>query len=298
MPHMKSMRVGFIGLGQMGAPMAANLCKGGVPLLVCSHSGRQFADFEALGASTTRNLADFADCGLVFLCLPGTEAVRETLLGDKGLLRRLRPGSIVVDTSTISHKVTLEIAAALHDAGIGFVDAPISGMPARAADGTLTIMAAGDEKVLAAVMPYLQLMGKNILHVGATGNGQLTKLVNQLLLNCNCAAIAEVLPLAVSLGLDPALTVSIINSSTGRSHASEYFLSAALKGDYPGYPMTDAYKDMAQALEISAETCAPLPVVTAAVGTYQTALRKGMGELGKGAMIRIFEEVLGVKVRG
>ncbi len=290
-------QTGFIGLGQMGRHMAVNLNKGGVPLTVCSQSGRQFAEFESLGVKTTRNLADFSGCGLVFLCLPGTDSARETVLGENGLARHLRPGAIIVDTSTISYKTTLEMAAALADAGIGFMDAPISGMEARARDGTLTIMAAGEAATFETVRPYFELMGRNILHVGKVGNGQLTKLVNQLVLNSNIAAIAEVMPLAVSLGLDPAQAASVINSGTGRSHASEFFLNHLLNGDFPGYPMDDGYKDMAHALEISAEKLVPLPVVAAATATYQAALRKGLGKMGKGAMVRVFEDMLGVKVR-
>ncbi len=290
-------RVGFIGLGQMGRHMAVNLCKAGVPLTVCSRSGRQFAEFKTLGATATRNFADFAGYDLVFLCLPSTLSVRGTVLGQNGLIRHLQPGAIVVDMSAINHKVTLEMAAALSGAGIAFMDAPVSGSEASAKEGSLTVTAGGDADLFAKLLPYFEKMGRVILHVGAVGNGQLIRLVSQLVLDSAVAALAEVMPLAAVLGLDPAQTASVINAGMGSSYASEYFLSHMLKGQYPGQAMEDAYKDMAQALEISADKRVPLPVVMAAATTYQAALRKGLGRAGRGAMVQVFEELLEVKVR-
>jgi 3-hydroxyisobutyrate dehydrogenase-like beta-hydroxyacid dehydrogenase len=203
-----------------------------------------------------------------------------------------------VDFSTINYAATMEIAKRLNERAIDFLDAPISGMEARAIDGTLTVMCGGKDDIFHEVKPFLECVGKNILYMGGSGNGQLTKLINQLLYNINMAALAEVLPMAVKMGLDPEKVGYVVNSGTGRSHASELFIPQILNGSFSSsYPLKDAYKDMVSAAEISAILGIPLPVLHAATSTYQMALLKGHGDQDKGAMICVFEELLGVNYR-
>ena len=181
---------------------------------------------------------------------------------------------------------------------MSFLDAPVSGMESRAKEGTLSIMVGGDASVLDQVMPLLRRMGNTILHMGDAGSGQLTKLVNQLLFDINMAALAEVLPLAVKMGLDPVKTGKIVNSGTGRSYASEFFIPRILENRFnEGYAMKHAYKDLVSGAMVSAMETIPLPVLQAATVTYQTALRKGYGDEDKGAMIKVYEELLGVTYR-
>ena len=142
-------------------------------------------------------------------------------------------------------------------------------MAQRAVDGTLTLMSGGDAKALEAVRPYLQSMASNILPMGPVGSGQLTKLVNQLLYNINCAALAEILPMASKLGPDPRLLSEVVNTGTGRSHASSYFLPHILAGRFhTAYPLQEAYKDMHHGVNVAAELDSPMPVLTAAMTTY------------------------------
>ena len=291
-------RIAFIGLGQMGKHMARNLLGPDVSLTVCNRSGTHFEEFRALGAGATTEIAELAGNEFIFLCLPGDAAVSAVLRDKDGLLPRMRKGQIVVDCSTTSVAAAKENAAALAAAGVDFLDAPVSGMEARAKDGTLSVMVGGNAAVLAKAKPYLGRMGNKILHVGGTGCGQLTKLVNQLLLNANLAALAEVLPLAVKLGLDPVKTGEIINNGTGRSHASEVFIPKILENRFcDSYPMRHAYKDMANAAAITAGENIPLPVVQAAALTYRTALLQGYGDEDKSAMIKVYEKLLGVAYR-
>lgn len=292
------MKLGFAGLGQMGRPIAHNLMKGGAELIVGSRSDRRFGEFRDKGATATTDLAGLAEADVLFLCLPGTEEVRSTLLGEGGLAERLRPGQTVVDLSTIGYAATVEIGRALEAKGVAFLDAPISGMEARAVEGTLTVMCGGAREAFDRVKPLLHLIGTKILYMGPTGAGQLTKLINQLLFDINAAALAEILPMAAKMGLDPDLVGEVVNSGTGRSYASEFFIPRILRGHFgDGYPMGHAYKDLVSGAGLGADLCIPMPVLAAATATYQTALLRGHGETDKGGMVQVFEELLGVRFR-
>jgi 3-hydroxyisobutyrate dehydrogenase-like beta-hydroxyacid dehydrogenase len=292
------MKIGFIGLGQMGKPMALNMLKSGAELFVHSADTRPYADLERAGAKPVARPGEMAGVDVLFLCLPHGDVVRGVLFGEDGLAARLKPGQIVVDTSTIAYNTTIEIAKALQKAGVEFVDAPVSGMEARAVDGTLTVMCGGARETFDKIEPLLRHVGNQILFMGQTGSGQLTKLINQLLFDINCAALAEILPMAAKMGLDPQQVGTVINSGTGRSYASEFFVPRILKDGFSsGYPMKHAYKDLVSAAELGAQLCIPMPVLAAATATYQTALLKGHGDLDKGAMLLPFEELLGVRFR-
>lgn len=290
------MRIGFVGLGQMGRPIARTLLRGGVELAVHARGDRHFEELAAAGAECVADLTGLADAAVVFLCLPDATTVRETL--DAALAARPVRDRVVVDLGTTSHPATLGLAHGLEARGIAFLDAPVSGMQARAADGTLTVMCGGRREVFERVRPLLDLIGSRVLHMGDTGSGQLAKLVNQLLFDINAAALAEVLPMAAKLGLDPGLMAEAIDGGTGRSWASEFFVPRILRGHFTdGYPMHDAYKDLVGAAALSAELCIPMPVLAAATATYQAALLRGHGGQDKGAMVRHFEELLDVRFR-
>jgi 3-hydroxyisobutyrate dehydrogenase-like beta-hydroxyacid dehydrogenase len=292
------MKLGFVGLGKMGKHMAFNMLKSGDELIVNDTRTDDFPEFEKKGARTTAQVDAVAQADIIFLSLPNSQIVKDVLLGESGLIHKLGEGHIVVDLSTITYTSTLEIAKHLEDRSIAFLDAPVSGLESRAADGTLTVMCGGRREVFDEVKPYLDCIGNNILYMGSTGNGQLTKLVNQLLYDINVAALAEILPMAVKMGLDPAMVGQVVNSGTGRSHASEFFIPRILKGSFSeSYSLKNAYKDLVSAAEISANLGIPLPVLHAATTTYQMALLRGLGDQDKGAMICVFEELLGIKYR-
>jgi 3-hydroxyisobutyrate dehydrogenase-like beta-hydroxyacid dehydrogenase len=292
------MKLGFVGLGKMGRNIAFNLLKSGDELIVTDKKNDDFPEFESKGAHATTQVKAVAQTDIIFLCLPNSQIVRDVLLGEGGLAHELRKGQIVVDLSTITYTSTIEIATRLDERGIAFLDAPVSGLESRAKDGTLTVMCGGRPEIFEKVKPWLVHIGNNILYMGRTGNGQLTKLVNQLLYNINVAALAEILPMAVKMGLDPAVVGQVVNSGTGRSHASEFFIPRILKGSFSeSYSLENAYKDLVSAAEISANLGIPLPVLHAATTTYQMALLRGLGEKDKGAMICVFEELLGIKYR-
>lgn len=293
------MKLGFAGLGQMGKPIALNLLKSGAELIVNDRTDHAFGAFHEKGAQTTTNVVDLAAADVIFLCLPNGKVVQSFLLGDDGLAQHLTPGQIVVDLSTITLTTTNLVSAALVDKGIAFVDAPISGMESRAVDGTLTVMCGGEAETFERVRPLLEHIGSKILFMGPSGSGQLTKLINQLLFDINAAALGEILPMAVKMGLDPDLVGEVINSGTGRSYASEFFVPRILRRHFAdGYPLGQAYKDLVSGAELGANQCIPMPVLAAATATYQAALLRGHGEKDKGAMVHVYEELLGVQFKG
>jgi 3-hydroxyisobutyrate dehydrogenase-like beta-hydroxyacid dehydrogenase len=291
------MKVGFIGLGQMGKPMAMNLVAD-TSLVVFDQARENSAPLVQRGASCADGLGDFAQADVIFLSLPNSKVVETVVCGEGGLIEIMRPGVIVVDTSTIEYGTTLTLSERLCRKGIEFIDAPVSGMQTRAEEGTLTMMCGGKENLIEQLNPLFSKMASSIVYMGAAGSGQLAKLINQLLFDINTAALAEILPMAVKLGLEPETISKVINSGTGGSYASEFFIPNILKNTFDkGYPMANAYKDLISGAEISARYQVPTPVLAAATATYQQALLAGHGMSDKGAMIKVFENLLGVEFR-
>jgi 3-hydroxyisobutyrate dehydrogenase-like beta-hydroxyacid dehydrogenase len=292
-------KIGFVGLGEMGKWMSANILKAGYSVIVYDVRPEAANELVAKGAEAAQSLSDMAkktDC--IFLSLPDTEVVQQVLFGKKGLVDGLSRGSVLVDLSTIHYLATLKISEEFTARGIIFIDAPVSGMEARAKDATLTVMAGGNSEAVEKIRPILNVIGNNVVYMGNSGNGQLAKLVNQLSFNVSCAAMAEILPMAVKLGLDPEATCKVITTGSGGTWANNFFTPYILKNNFkPGYTLTKAYKDMMCAAEISSKEKIPMPVVFAAMQTYQMALAEGYGNENKGAMIKVWEKALGVKVR-
>lgn len=284
---------GFVGLGQMGLPMALNLSQ----VADCIAFDRK--GIVPSGAlETVDDLSGLAHCSQVILCLPNGSAVEDVLFGSGALADQLGKGALIIDTSTTSHNTAVRVGELLQARGLSFLDAPISGMQKRAEEGTLTMMVGGDAGLLTRHEDVLGAMASRILHVGPVGAGQLAKLINQLLFDINMAALAEILPVSTKLGLDPDQVTEIVNSGTGRSYASEFFLPNILQGVFDqGYPMQAAYKDLIAGAEVTSTNGFPAPVLAAATATYQLALAEGYGDSDKGAMIRVFERLVGAEFR-
>lgn len=293
---MNNKKIAFIGLGTMGSGMARNLRKKGAELIVYDANLDTAARFKTEGFTVADGANVAAAAGdIVFLSLPNGNIVENVILQ---ILSFIKPGTIVVDLSTIPYSTTLRIKKVLANQNICFLDAPVSGMKSRAEDGTLTAMCGGDEDAFIEVEPYLNMFSSKVVFMGETGAGQLAKLINQVLFDINSAALAEILPIGVKLGLDAEKVGEVVNSGTGRSYASEFFIPRILNGVFTdGYPMQEAYKDLVSAAELGANDTMPMPVLAAATATYQMALLSGYGEYDKGGMIRVFEELLGVQFR-
>ena len=291
------MRIGFVGLGTMGRPIALNLRKAGT-VVATDQRPDVVAGLEAEGVESTDSPEAIAACDIVFLCLPDGDVVEAVLFGAEGLAPYLRPDQIVVDLSTIAYAQAVALGRRLAEQQVRLLDAPISGMPARAIDGTLTVMCGGEDATFAEVKPLLDCIGVHILHMGPSGSGQLTKTINNCLYDINIAALAEMLPMAVRLGLDPQRIGEVVTTGTARSFAAEFFVPRILAGRFDeGYRLAGAYKDLVSGLGAAIAHGLPTPVLAAAAATYQTAILEGHGDKDKGAMILPFEALLGVAFR-
>jgi len=291
--------IGFIGLGRMGKWMASNLLKRGFALHVFDIDAAALALLAERGATPAPTAAALAQrVDTIVLSLPNSEVVETVVRGQDAVLQGARPGLVLVDCGTAGYRWTREFADSLQSRGLHFVDAPVTGLEQKAKDGTLTIMFGGAADLFEQVRPVLAAMGSNIIHMGETGSGQLAKMLNNILYNANMAALAEVLPMAVKLGLAPERIAEVVNSGSGRSFASEFFIPQILDGTFDrSYSMANAYKDMANAAETAAHYEIRLPMIEAATATYRQALAMGLGAEGKGAMIKVFEEKLKVAFR-
>ncbi|CAE6921941.1 Hgd [Symbiodinium sp. CCMP2456] len=303
-------RIGFVGLGSMGSGMAANL----VAKLAAGKPEGQALLFDRSGVAVQRVVAEAAavaeaavdlpqlaaKCDIVFLCLPEGGVVLDAV---RTMSPTLREGALVVDSSTTSPAVAQKAAQQLGQRGVGFLDAPVTGAPARAAAGTLTSMVGGSEKHLEAARPFLGTFATKILHMGEVGNGQLAKALNNCLYNVSCAAMAEMLPFALRAGLPMPAFVDAVTSGTGQSFGFNQWASLVLQREFEapkhGFPMGAAFKDLETLVAAASAEGLPVPpVVAATLATYQRALAMGLGEEHKGAMVKVWEAQLGVCCSG
>ncbi len=297
MPQIK--KIGFIGLGQMGKWMASNLVKRGFDLSVFDINPEAMALLAKQGAAQTVSAAELAKgVDVIILSLPNSDVVEEVVRGPNGILQGAKSEQIIIDCGTAGYLWTREFSDSLQKHELRFVDAPVTGLEQKAKDATLTIMFGGAEELLQEIRTLLEAMGSHIVHMGDVGCGQLAKMINNILYNANIAALAEVLPMAVKLGLDPEKIAEVINAGSGQSFASKFFIPNIIENNFDrSYSLDNAYKDMANAAEISAHYKISLPIIQTAITTYEKALSMGLGAEDKGAMIKVFEDKLGVAFR-
>jgi len=291
------MKVGFIGTGDMGFGMAVNMAKGqkNFTYQVFARRPEVLSQLQAKGIATTNTLSEVGDSDYLFLCLPNAEVVTQILTT---LLPGLKAGQTIIDCSTINYFAAQELWQKLAEQGIDFLDCPVSGMHARAMNGTLTIMCGGKEESFKKIKPLLAYMGATILYMGQCGAGQLTKAINNCIYNICFASFCELMPLGVKLGLDAENLGKVITSGTGSSYAAQNFIPKILADDfYAGFSLRKAYKDMLSIADISNKNHIPLPTFNGTLETYQLALQKVDGNLYKHAMIKVYEEILGVQCR-
>jgi len=223
------MPIGFIGLGNMGSRMAKRLCEAGYSVKgydIRSHLAEQ------LGLTAAATVADACAADLVLLSLPDSGVIEQVVLGAGGIRDSARPGLTVVDLSTADPSSTRKLHALLREQGVDYLDAGVSGGVRGAAAGTLSIMVGGPVAVLERVRPVLQLLGQRIYYMGGSGNGHATKAVNNFLNGMSLAATAEAMVVGVKAGLDPTLLLEVLNTSSGRSYATEHRFPNILMGDY------------------------------------------------------------------
>jgi 2-hydroxy-3-oxopropionate reductase len=290
---MSGERIGFIGLGIMGLPMARNLMGAGHELVVFNRSrGKvdELAGEGAQAASSPREVAEAA--GVVLTMLPDSPQVREVLEGDAGVLAGAREGSLMIDLSTISPVVTKELAAAAGERGVGWVDAPVSGGDVGAQQGTLSIMVGGSAEDFERARPLLDVMGKTVIHVGPVGSGQVVKACNQVVVALTIEAVSEALVLGSKAGVDPEAILDVLGGGLAGNKVMEVRRSNFLEHDFtPGFRIDLHHKDLGIALATGREYGVALPH-TASANEMLGALRtKGQGSQDHSALLTYVEDL-------
>lgn len=291
--------IGFIGLGIMGKPMARNLLKAGYGLTVHNRSRPPVEELVAAGAvdgKSPRGVAQHSDVTITML--PDSPDVQQVVLGRDGVLEGIRPGAALVDMSTISPMVTQEIAQAVSAKGAEMLDAPVSGGEKGAMEAALSIMVGGPANTFERVLPLFQAMGKNIVHIGGHGAGQVTKACNQVVVALTIQAVSEALTLAAKAGVDPAKVRQALLGGFAQSRILEAHGQRMLDRNFkPGFRVRLHQKDLNIALSTGKTLGVPLPA-TAVVQEAFTALR-GLerSDWDHSALVTLIEELANVEVR-
>lgn len=290
--------IGFIGLGIMGRPMALNLLKGGHRLWVYARRPESMEPLVQAGATPCRTPAEVAEqTGFIFTMVSDTPDVEEVILGENGVLAGARPGAVVVDMSTISPTATVRIAHRLAEAQVHMLDAPVSGGERGAIDGTLSIMVGGKPEVFERVRPLFELLGKNIVHIGDHGAGQITKMCNQLVIAQTVAAVAEAFILATAAGVDPARVRQALLGGFANSRVLEVHGQRMLERNFtPGFKARLHQKDMRIALETAQQLGIAAPGTALATQYINALVGAGHGELDSSAMAMIIERLANVTI--
>ena len=292
--------VGFIGLGKMGRPMSLNILKKGFPLTVSNRSRKVVDEVAAQGARAASGPAEVAqNAEIIALCLPVPATVEEVVLGAGGVLEGIKPGSVVVDFSTIGPGTCRSVAERLREKDCWYVDAPVSGGTTGAEAGTLTVMCGGERAQYDRVLPVLESVGKKVVYAGPVGAGAVTKLMNQLLVAINLAGAAEAMVLGVKAGVDAQLLFDVISSATGNSfQLQRCFPDLIMKGKFDAMFSVDLlHKDVALGVEVGKDTRVRMLMSALALQVFEEAREAGFGEQDIAAVIRPLEQLAGAQVR-
>jgi 3-hydroxyisobutyrate dehydrogenase len=289
-------RVGFVGLGTMGAAMAASVARAGFPLTVWNRTKSRCTALAELGASVATSPRDVGSASdVVITCLPDAPEVSEVLFGKNGLAEGLGPGTLFIDCSTISPLSTREFAARLGERGVAMLDAPVSGGSEGAKAATLTIMVGGEEEHVERARKLFEAMGKTVTHMGPIGSGQITKAVNQVILCGTYLGVAEGVVLALKSGLDARLVVSSLLDGAGGSWVLKNRSGRMIDDDYPlGFKIALHRKDLAIAQELCRAVGAVLPVAALAATFEDGLIATGHGDDDNAALARIIRVASGL----
>jgi 2-hydroxymethylglutarate dehydrogenase len=295
---MPELRMGYVGVGAMGLPMALNLRRAGFPVAFVTRREPAAAQLIAAGATrhpTARAVAAASDA--VCLCVPADAEIEDALYRPDGILAGLAPGGIIVEMSTATPQVVQRAAERAAAQGVHILDVPVSGGVGGAQAGTLTLMVGGDTAALERVRPALAAMGRQITHVGPVGMGKAFKLINNLLLAAQVELAAEALALAARLGADIPLLDQVVRASSGDSFAWRWAVPVMTgPADSPvGFKLELMRKDIELALQLGRELNVPLAIASAAAQPYAAAVAAGLGERNTAEVCRVLERQLGLR---
>ena len=292
-------KVGFVGLGIMGMPMARNLLKAGFEVVAYNRTiskAEQLAKEGAKKANSPKELAE--GCPAVITIVSDTPDVEEVILGEGSVIEGIKPDSVVIDMSTISPQATQDIATRLKQKGVHMLDAPVSGGEQGAISGTLAIMVGGDTEVFVRCRPIFEAMGKNIAHVGPNGMGQTVKLMNQILVAGNLNAVVEALVFSQKAGVNLEKAINAVKGGAAGSWQLENLGPRIIKRDFRAGFMVDLMqKDLRLIMEATAAMKTPLPITSLIHQMYYSLQFSGEGRSGTQALVKALERLTGVEVR-
>jgi 3-hydroxyisobutyrate dehydrogenase-like beta-hydroxyacid dehydrogenase len=294
------MKVGFIGVGNMGGPMCRNIIRNtNHDVMVFDLSPEALAACTALGATAGSSVADVASCcEVVITSLPMPKVVEDVALGTGGIAESARPGSVFIDLSTNSPATARRLAAGMIAKGIHMLEAPVSGGVKRATDGSIVIMVGGDEQVFEQNLPLLKSFSGEVIHVGAIGFGSTAKLINNMLAFCNSAAAAEALMIGKRSGIDLTKLDAVIRNASGMSAGYANLAPKVLAGDFtPSFALDLAHKDLRLALEMADELGVPGLIAPQVMSLMRMARGMGLGASDSASIMRVYETLLGEAVR-
>lgn len=290
-------KIGFIGLGIMGRPMAARLLDAGYPLLVNDLNPAAAACLEEKGARFASPAKIGQECGLILTILPNGVVVQDVLFSPQGVAQALKPGSLVVDMSSVTPTESIQCAEKLEALGCRFIDSPVSGGEPGAINGTLAFMAGGHPEDFARVQPYFETMGSSAMLIGPNGSGSVTKLANQIIVNMGIAAVSEALVLATKAGADPGLVFQAIRGGLAGSAVLEAKAPMMLRRDFrPGGKISINHKDIKNVMETAHTLDVPLPLTAQLFEVMQALKVSGHMQDDHSGLVQYFEQLAGVTV--
>ncbi|MEM2424724.1 MAG: NAD(P)-dependent oxidoreductase [candidate division WOR-3 bacterium] len=292
-------KIGFIGLGKMGRRMARVLLTKGFPLVVYDIRDEAVNEAVKLGAQKASSAKEVAEKSEVIMSsLPTPRDVEDVYLGKNGVLEGIKPGSVIIELSTIDPGTSIKIAQEAAKRGAHYLDCPVSGGPEHAEKGELTIFVGGDYEAFKSVEEILRVIGKNVNYIGKTGAGNIVKLTNNIMSLLNILVASEALVFGVKAGLDADALFNVLNTGAGRSYIFTACFPRVLEGDFrPHFSLDYAIKDLGIALDYAKKLKIPMPMVSLAHTLYQMASATGRGNDDFTAVICLLEELSGVKVR-
>lgn len=293
------MKIGFIGLGIMGKPMAKNLLSAGYELNifdVVSEAVEEVARKGGVPFSSSREVAEHSD--IIITMLPNSPQVKTVLEEKDGVLAGMKPGTIIIDMSSIDPTVSVELEKKVAAAGGEMLDAPVSGGEPKAIDGTLSIMCGGKREVFAKVEDILKKMGSSVVLVGEIGSGNMTKLANQIIVALNIAAVSEALTLAAKSGVKPESVFRAIRGGLAGSTVMEAKTPMMLEGNFkPGFRIELHIKDLNNAMHASEAVGMQLPLTQSVLEMLKKLQQEGLGKADHSALVKYYEEKEGIEVR-
>ena len=292
-------KIGFIGLGIMGKPMAKNLLKAGYELVVYDINQDAVNEVVAAGAKSAPTSKDVAaQSEVVITMLPNSPHVKAAVLGANGVLEGAKPGLVLIDMSSIAPLASQEIAAAVAKKGVEMLDAPVSGGEPKAIDGSLSIMVGGKKELFDRSTELLSKMGKSVVLCGDVGAGNTTKLANQIIVALNIAAVSEAFVLATKAGVDPELVFNAIRGGLAGSTVMEAKAPMILAGNFkPGFKIDLHIKDLANAIETGHDVGVPLPLTASVMEILQALKVDGKGQNDHSGIAMYYEKLAKVEAR-